>query len=618
MIKRLLTVVACLCLVCGGSYAQVHKLKAKLCGTAIMKDADDKYNMTIYNASMPEPEGEEEAELLEEAKEQVRERFPHKRVRTAFRTTATGDTLVIGKHFLADSVSGIPPDNYMAIDDSNHAVSVVNQSMNVIDATTGAVLYRKTLKAISAGVGLNNINYDYRYDPKIIYDPEAKKFICVMLNGTTGANYIVVGFSVSSNPAGGWHFYKFYGNYKGDTTWFDYPSISLTKHDFFLTGNKIIYDSSWQKGFKETIIYQFDKYSGFRGDTLLDYQIREGVSYNGRNIRCLHPVKPADTLLDNVQYFLSDRNFDVQNDTVFLVKLADTLGGSAPLSIMPVISDIKYGVPPNGRQKDTSIVLATNDGRVLGAYLKANEIQFVSASVDPASGASGIYHGVMTDIDGTPSLHGTIISIDTLDFGYPNISFAGRRAGKNHSIITFNYTGPKTFAGMTGLYYNGTDHSRLSILKTGDSTIRMLTGKEQRWGDYSGSQVKWNNIGEVWVEGIYGRRNRQYGSYMVQLYSPYYGIPENPVDTTTGPPNIYPNPAWSFVNFEFYLKADQTVKIAIYDMGGKLVDRFDDQYCHQGKNVLQFNTAPLPAAHYAVRITGADGSKIAVFRFVKL
>ncbi len=608
-----------LCLAAAHCQGQGRILKAKLCGTAVLRDVEDKYNMTIYNASMPEPEGEDQ-ELLEEAKEQVRDRFPHRRATVAYRNTSTNnDTLVVGKHFVADSISGIPPDNYMAIDDSNHAVSVVNQSMNVLDPTTGNIVYRRTLKALSAVVGLNNLNNDYRYDPKVIYDPEAKKFIVVMLNGTTAYNYIVVGFSKTSDPSGAWNFYKFYGNYKGDTTWFDYPSISLTKHDFFLTGNKIMYDSTWQKGFRETIIYQFDKYGGYRGDTLLDYQIREGVNYAGRNIRCLHPVKPADTLLDNVQYFLSDRNFDVQNDTVFLVKLADTLGGSAPLSITPVVADLKYGVPPNGRQPDTTITLATNDGRILGAYLKANEIQLVATCADPASGASGIYHGVMSDIAGTPSLHGTLISIDTLDFGYPNISFAGRRNGKNHSIITFNYTGPKTYPGMAGLYFNGTDHSRLTLLRIGDSTIKMLTDKEQRWGDYSGSQVKWNNIGEVWAEGIYGRKNRRYGSYMVQIYSPYYGIPETPpADTTTGPPSIYPNPAWSFVNFEFYLKEDQTVKIAIYDMSGKLVDRFNDQYCYKGKNVMQFNTSPLPAAHYAVRITAADGSKIAVFRFVKL
>lgn len=602
-----------------GTMAQVRSLKAKLSGTVVLRDVDDKYNVVVYNTEMPEPDEGTDQELLEEAKEQVARRFPHRRVQAAHKGTMLADTLVIGKHFVADTSSGIPPDNYMAIGNTgDNAVSVLNSIIDVQDANTGAYKYRKNLKVFSSVVGLNNITYDYRYDPKVIYDPEADKYICVMLNGTTDRNYIVLGFSKTSDPAGAWSFYKFYGNYAHDNTWFDYPSISINKQSFFLTGNKIIFDSSWQGGFTQTVIYQMDKAAGYAGDTAMDYKIWEGVNYGGRNIRCLHPVKPADSLLDNVQYFLSDRNFDVQNDTVFLVKLNGDWNSTTPLSIQPVISDIKYGVPPNGRQPDTTVMLATNDGRVLGAFIKGNEIQFVSATVNTASGSSGIYHGIMTDIGGTPQLKGHIISVDTLDFGYPNISFAGRRGGKNHSIITFNYSGRKNYPGMAGLFCDGTDYSKISIFKKGDSSIKVLTGRDQRWGDYMGSQVRWNNIGEVWAEGIWGRWNKKYGSYMVQLYSPYYGTVDTTADTTTGPPNVYPNPAWTFVNFEFYLSADQLIHIAIYDMGGKLVDRLYDQYCTKGKNVLQFNTTVLPAARYMVRVTGANGNKIAVYNFVKL
>ena len=107
----------------------------------------------------------------------------------------------------------------MAMGKNDTTVSVMNSCLNVQNAVSGVGLrFHKTLQSFSAAVGLSGPN-DYRYDPKIIYDPIADRYIAIMLNGTNAANYIVVGFSTSYNPLKGWNFYKFYGNYAGDTTW---------------------------------------------------------------------------------------------------------------------------------------------------------------------------------------------------------------------------------------------------------------------------------------------------------------------------------------------------------------------------------------------------------------
>ncbi len=597
---------------------KARKLKAAKCGTVVLSDIDDKYSAIVYNKSMPDPDEGPENERLEAAKRKVHKRYPYKRVaQTASKTTAV-DTPRIGINFIADSSSGIPPDNYMAISNNNMAISVINQTISIHYAANKLYLNRKQLKSFSLVVGLNNAFNDYRYDPKVIYDPEADKFVCVMLNGTEVYNYIVIGFSKTNDPTGAWNFYKFYGDHKNDTTWFDYPSISITKNHFFLTGNKIINGNSWQAGFKETVVYQLDKMQGYAGDTSLDYQIIDGISYNSRNLRCLHPVKAADTLSSGTQYFLSDRNFDIRNDTFFLVKLDANLGGANSIQVTPLVSNVKYGVPPNGRQPDTMYKLATNDGRVLGAFLKNNQIQFVSTSIDTSSGSSAVYHGIINSVDNNPALSGNILGIDTLDFGYPNISYTGTWGGKVQSIISFNYTGPKTFPGMAATFFDGNAYSNIISLKRGDSSIIQLAGEDQRWGDYTGSQVKWNNLGEVWVEGIYGRSRARYGSYMVQLFSPYYGVPDTTNVDTTITPTIYPNPAWQFVNFEFSLTADEEVEFVIYDVAGRLIDKLPTQYCKKGKNELQFNIAPLAAARYMLRVATKSGKKIGVFNFVRL
>ncbi len=598
--------------------ATVTKMKVPLAGTVVLEAVEDKYNAEVYNLEMPEPDADEEQEHLMELKEAVARRFPHKKIeRGQWKVTAALPP-VVAINYIADSNSGIPPDNDMAISKANISVSVVNSAIVTHDATTGAMQTRKGLKSFSNVVGLNNLQADYRYDPKIIYDPQADRFICVMLNGTNDHNWIILAFSKTNDPAGAWNFYKFYGDFAGDTTWFDYPSIAITNNEFFLTGNKIRFNTSWQAGFKETVIYQINKQSGYNGDANLNMQLWQNIGYNGANIRNLYPVKGGGNIYGPEQYFLSNRNFDVQNDTIFLVKIPDTIGSAnTTLSITALKSNLAYGVPPDGRQIDTAYTLATNDGRILGAYREGSEIQFVSTTVHPVSGSAAVYHGRITGFSGSPSIQANYFMVDTLDFGYPNLSFAGNYSGANHSIISFNFTGPSTHAGLGAIYFDGTQFSDLTVVKTGDSTIKVLQQKQQRWGDYMGNQPDWNYVGGVvWIEGIYGRKNRNYGDWIARLASPYYtGVVNLPQHETKGA--VFPNPAFQFITADFELATEAKVSFAIFDAQGRLVDRVSDNSCEPGKNRVRLNVAALANGIYFLRATDEGGRQVLNKRFLK-
>ncbi|MCW3121486.1 MAG: hypothetical protein JWQ38_978, partial [Flavipsychrobacter sp.] len=472
--------------------ARVKRYTAPLSGTTVLKDADDKYNPQVFSLESPEPDGESEHEKLDAIKEEISERYPYKRKNVSqAKSTQAASPVVLGS-FVADSFSGIPPDNYMAISNNLKAVSVMNSTIAVLNANGGQMQQRKSLHLFAGAAGLSPVGTqnNFKYDPKVIYDPEADKFIAVLLNGTNQFNWIVFGFSQTNDPAGAWNFYKLYGDYAADTTWFDYPAIAITHDEFFLTGNKITYNGSWQFGFKQTVIYQIRKSDGYSGAAQLTYQLWDSINVNnGVYIRNLCPVKGGGSIYGPEQYFVSNRNLDIQNDTVFLVKLPDTIGSTnTNLSISVLESNISYGVPPDGRQDTTSIAglgkLTTNDARILGAYRENDEIQFVNATINTGTGSSGVYHGKISNVSTTPTLAANIFAIDTIDFGYPNISFAGNQGG-NTSIISFNYTGYKTFAGIGAIYYDGSQFSDLLKVKQGDSVINAMTGL-QRWGDYTG------------------------------------------------------------------------------------------------------------------------------------
>ncbi|MBS1773725.1 MAG: T9SS type A sorting domain-containing protein [Bacteroidetes bacterium] len=596
--------------------AQVKIYTAPLAGTVVLSEVEDKYNAQVFNLESPSPDANEERKKLYAVKDEVHKLFPYKRTTAANKTTANVTPPTVLMSFIADSFSGIPPDNDMAISRDKKAVSVMNSNIAVSDGGTGQMLYRKGLKTFSVTVGLNNI-VDNRYDPKVIYDPEADKFICVMLNATNEANYIIVAFSKTNDPAGQWNFYKFYGNYSSDTTWFDYPSIAITKNEFFLTGNKIKFNTSWQAGFTQSVIYQIDKQSGYNGDANITYKLWDGINNGPVKIRNLYPVKNADGKGGPAQYFLSNRNFDVQNDTIFLVKIPDVISsGNNNLTVQILQSPLKYGVPPEGRQPDTSVTLATNDGRILGAYAVDDEIQFVSACVAPVSGASGIFHGQILNYKTAPTFGNTkIFTIDTLDFGYPNISFVGNPWGLNQSLISFNYTGPNMYPGMGAILFNGVDYSPIVQVKTGLGSINRLSGKSQRWGDYMGSQPDYNDYGTVWIEGIYGRADNNYGNWMAKLGSPLLGVKKT--QTIEKPTIVYPNPAMYYVHFEFELDEPQIVSFVIYDYLGRAVDEILEKRCKAGQNTIQFNIASLPSGEYFIKAKGEDGFKVMKRKFIK-
>jgi len=507
----------------------------------------------------------------------------------------------------------------MAVNKDIGGVSVHNSVITTVDASTGMKQTQASLYSFTQVVGLGSKpfgNNHYRYDPKVMYDPEADRFFFVALAGTNNYNNIILGFSQSNDPAGDWNFYTFYGNYAGDTTWFDYPTIAITHNEVFLSGNKLVYNGSFQTGFRKSIIYQIRKADGYNGQTLTS-RIWDNVNYGGAPVRNLFPVTGGGSLKGPEQYFLSVRNMSPLNDSVFLVKLGDTINGANnTITVKAMKSNLSYGFPPNGRQPGIKDKLQTNDARVLGAFVEGGEIQFVSTTVQPATGADAIYHGIIHTYKYSPTVTASYITVDSMDFAYPNISYSGMNAGTVTSIISFDYSGPSHFPGLAAVFWDGDGYSDLLQIKTGDSSIKLLTDSIQRWGDYTGSQPTWDHIGQVWVVGLYGKQDKAYGDWIALLRSPYSDAPAAPPaqgQTTI----LYPNPFFQFFRLRFRVNEDTKLQFAIYNVSGALVDELVDADVEHGENELEFNTASLASGQYFIRGRTTNGEVLLNKTFVK-
>ena len=521
------------------------------------------------------------------------------------------DTPVVSYGFMGNSYTySAPNDNTMAISNDGIIVSSINTNIIFYDTKRDTLLKKMSLRYFSKP--LSGIS-THQYDPKAIYDYKNDRFILVYLagSGNSGSSHIVVAFSSSNNPLDDWYLYAIEGNPFNDNSWTDYPAISLSNNELFITGNLIkVGGGSWQTSFKQSLIWQIDKQKGFDGEEL-DFAIYSDINHKGIPCRNIHPVRGGNKFYGPDMYFLSERNFDIHNDTFFLMKIHKYLSeGDLDLSVKPIISDNSYGMPPNALQPNLTDSLATNDSRVLGAFFHDDKIQFVGNSVDFLTGHASFYHGIIDLNQPNVYVHLNIFSDSLLEYGYPNLSFCGTTPESQQSIISYNYTSYKTFPGMGAFIYKGSDdgYSMPINLKSGDASIKVLDGN-QRWGDYSASQPMYNKKGQVWVAATYGRQwysENVYGTWIAALNSQL----EDVVLVDEGKnisSKVYPNPVSNnFAVIEFNLEKSEVIIIDIVDIYGKHIDCLYNQEALRGRNRVSLSTLPLSNGIYFVVIKNSD------------
>lgn len=603
MLKRVLFLAISLFLTLPGNaqQASAHRFAVPLSGTVDMQNPPEDFRVSLRNLEAPHPGGNSYRDWLEKRKQELAEDFvpqPAPALRTA---GGPGPTL--GMNFHANpSFQGVPNDNAMAIGPDDKVISAVNSNIYWYDATTGVSSGNITLGAFSSSLGLNTS----KYDPKAYYDPAADRFVLCYLSGFTDTTSdVVLAFSQSNDPGGAWNLYTLPGNPLNDTSWTDFPMMALTDEEAFLTVNLLIPDQSWQTGFRQTVIWQIDKNRCYAGDSLVA-QLHTDIEYQGRRLRNLRPVRKGYGIGGPNMYFLSNRNFDAANDTLFLVEVTDTMGAPGQaVNVQAIISDTDYGMPPNGQQLFNQW-LATNDARVLGAFMADDHIQFVSNTVNPINGRAAIYHGIIQNVSTAPTVTGTVIGDSVLDYGYANISWMGSGTGDMESVISYNYSDIDSFAGCAARYYDGAGgYSEPTIIRKGDNYINVLSGSTERWGDYSATQPDYARPGHIWVAVGYGASNRTYTTQIAELSAPGAVAVNPPLQTQAA--ELWPNPAPQWFSLRFRLEKAEFMDISLYDMQGRKVRTFHHDKVKSGENEFRFDTGPLPAGMYLLRMQGNGG-----------
>ncbi|HLG34196.1 MAG TPA: T9SS type A sorting domain-containing protein, partial [Bacteroidia bacterium] len=536
----------------------------------------------------------------------------YRRQESAYRI-AVVDTPYMLRNFTGNTWNfHVPNDNDVAISDNGIVCSVTNTMIWSRNTVTNAIHGSYDLHTLTSTLGLQQ----EEFDPKIIFDPQANRFIAIMLNGfTDSTSNTLVGFSQTDSSWGAWNFYSLPGNPLNDTSWTDFPMASITGNELFITVNLLNNDSSWQTGFKQTIIWQIKKSEGYTGASL-NPLLHYGINYSGINVRNLCPVKGGSQIYGPDMYFLSNRNFTLSNDTFFLVHINDTIyAPGQTLTVTPVLSDINYHMPVNALQPFTDS-LAVNDARVLGAFTENGIIQFVFSNFDTASGKDCLFHGIADSTAGW-NITGNLYVDAQRDLAYPNISYSGNSASDNRAIIVLLYSSPSIFPGTGAIAFDGTNQfSGITKIRAGTGYVNMLLGNE-RWGDYTGSQRRYNQNGYVWVSGQYAfSSNHRTYTWIAELFPDNVtAVPENiPSDNSA---LLFPNPSAGRITVAFTNPQNQFLVFEIVDAAGKLVKQLFKGAVVNGDNEFSFSTDALAAGNYLLRISGNASGNVVAKKFVK-
>ena len=391
--------------------------------------------------------------------------------------------------------------------------------------------------------------------------------------------------------------------------------MAVNQNELFVSVNLLHDNQPWQTGFVETVVWQLNKWDGYAGDTLRT-ELHSGINTNGRPVRNLCPVEhgglPTAT---NSMYFVSDRNLDASNVTIFLVMIGDTANSpNQQVTVTMLESNISYFAPIPADQPGAGGFLQTNDARILGAYIVNNVIQFVSASLDTGTGNNGIYHGVIQNPTSAPALTCYLYSDTALDYGYPNIAWMGYDATDNTSGIMFLHSSATFNPGYSSMLSNDVgDFSARTNVKTGLGPVSLISGDE-RWGDYTGIQRKYDVGGTCWVNGYYGMASGAHATWVAEIgRSADVAV----VDNAAQPEHsVYPNPFVDQVNIAFEINNPTWIRFAVYDMQGRLTALLVEDQFRAGKHILSFDKAIFATGTYVVRAECGDGSVLFTERIV--
>lgn len=444
-----------------------------------------------------------------------------------------------------------PPDPHGAAG-PNHIVSVVNRS---IEWHTKANVQQNSQR-LGFGNGTATGSFfgalqpvNGLFDPKVIYDDEAGRFVVVGLERDESAqtSRILIAASDDADPNGTWYYQAMDSETTigGVATWADYPGLAVDEEAIYLTANMFEYGGGDFRGTRLWIVNKDQFYAG--GQATISLHDPGGTP--GPELFTLQPAQILDaTGLDSsigtffVQFGWYDGGSNNGQDSeVFSVFRVDnpltaTPSFSQELILLGSIHNEDVELPDAPQLGSTSLI-QTNDWRTLQAVWRDNVLYVVNTVVPPSGqpdAGQATAHWAMIDTANLGDLElidqgnigGETLGAGTHTF-FPSIAVNAANdvaisfAASGSSIHPGAYYVTRTAEGAAGVF------GQPWTLAAGQDVYDLDAGPD-RWGDYSSVSVDPAD-GTFWAFNEYAmERTQGYGGVWGTRWGKFTAQAERP------------------------------------------------------------------------------------------
>ena len=600
--RTLLTFLLLVPFLCFAQQASVKQITIAKGATIVMSEETEDWDIHLQHLEAPKPGVSGLRAELHRKKLEIMERYPA--ISSGAQRAATSPAPAVGANFEGNAFSGVPNDNDMAVSNDSIIVSVTNSRIHMFNSVTQEQVLYRSLGNLSQPLGVTGS----KFDPKVIYDPTNDRFVIIYLSGYTWeTSNIILGFSKTADPTGEWNLYSLPGNPLVNESWADYPVVGISGKDLYIGINTFLNGSSNNSGFVESCLWQVGLKEGYIGfDIVTKYY--SDILPGSKAIFNVTPIQDGAAPSGENMFLVSNRATDVENDTIFLLEVTGRVTDpNTHLIVRKIRADVPYVLPVPAKQAGNHW-FDTNDNRILGGYTLNNRLHFVQSCTDPSTGTSAIYYGVIDGHEGSnPTATSRIYSDPSLYYGYPNIGWCGLNGNDEQSIINFNHSSETKFAGFSAIHVNGNlEASDRAEIKSGLGFVNVMQDSLERWGDYSGSQRLYDEVGTIWAVGSFGSASNGHGTWISKLTAPDLATGITEISSNNIHSVVYPNPFINQLEVTFELQESALLRLELFDVQGRSVRLLLEDRINAGKNSLSFNGSFLAPGTYFLNAYSAE------------
>ncbi len=508
-------------------------------------------------------------------------------------TNSRAVTPLIGTNFEANwSTESTPPDNTIAIANNGNIITANNDGIEYYNGS-GTFLYFDFWSDFFDDPQLSAS----LFDPKVIYDSGADRFVLIVLHGSNpSTSKVVVCFSKTNNPLNGWWIYTLTGNPLQNDCWFDYPGLGVSNNEIYVTGNL------FRSSFNQSVIYQIPKAAGYAGNSL-DWQYWSGLNTDPYDAFTLIPASFGHQGNYGPGIYMVSSESAGEN-RIRLWDLTDDMSGTPQLLTYTIAVD-PYSPAANALQSGSNDQLDNGDCRIQNAFYLNGIVHFVFHS-DIGDGWNGIHYNRLDVVDqfnqtSTFGLQGSY------DYSYPAVVPFSTSNNDLSVMVAFLRSSGDTYPEVRVVNCDQQMNWSPSVrVKAGETFVDFLNDDE-RWGDYTGIARKHNSPDpRIWLAGSYGANiNNQnvFNTYKTWVAEVRAGAivsvdPSSPTEDV----QVFPNPTYDLMQIQFSMAEREHINIELFDANGRLVKLLYSDSPKAGDNRLTFNKGALSQGSYILSI----------------